>query len=419
MKTNDNMTNDHKNYPALIGAIAGDTIGSIYEFNNTKRTDFELLQPSMNYTDDSLMTLAVADWLLNRNPQDDDAHLLTNTMRYWANKYPCPMGGYGGGFHRWLLSPSPKPYNSWGNGSAMRVSAVGYAANTLEEALQLAEASAAITHNHPEGIKGAQATATAIFMARTGSSKEEIRDYVEHHFGYNLHRTCDEIRPTYQFEESCQGTVPEAMVAFFDSHDFESAMRLAVSLGGDSDTLACITGGIAAAYYNDIPQSIVDFVVNNLPTDLIEVVNRFCTRYGYKTLAKPSRHRGDRITPARITSLKPNEVFVFGSNLAGFHGGGAARIAHAKFGAIWGQGVGMQGQSYAIPTMQGGVETIKPFVDQFIDYAHQNPISRFYVTRIGCGIAGFTDEEIAPLFREAVDVENICLPTEWWELLDK
>ena len=413
------MTTDHKNYPALIGAIAGDTIGSIYEFNNIKRTDFELLQPSMNYTDDSLMTLAVADWLLNRDSQDDDAQLLTNTMRYWANKYPCPMGGYGGGFFNWLRSRSPKPYNSWGNGSAMRVSAVGYAANTLEEALQLAEASAAITHNHHEGIKGAQATAAAIFMARTGNSKEEIRDYVEQHFGYNLHRTCDEIRPTYQFEESCQGTVPEAMVAFFDSHDFESAMRLAVSLGGDSDTLACITGGIAAAYYNDIPQAIVEFVANNLPTDLVTVVNRFCSHYGYKTIAQPSRHRGDRITPAHITNLKPNEVFVFGSNLAGFHGGGAARIAHAKFGAIWGQGVGMQGQSYAIPTMQGGVETIKPFVDQFIDYARQNPIFRFYVTRIGCGIAGFTDEEIAPLFREAVDVENICLPTEWWALLDR
>ena len=412
------MTTDHKNYPALIGAIAGDTIGSIYEFNNIKRTDFELLQPSMNYTDDSLMTLAVADWLLNRDPQDDDAHLLTNTMRYWANKYPCPMGGYGGGFFNWLRSRSPKPYNSWGNGSAMRVSAVGYAADSIEQAMDLAKRSAEITHNHPEGIKGAQATAAAIFMARTGCSKEEIRDYVEQHFGYNLHRTCDEIRPNYHFEESCQGTVPEAMVAFFDSHDFESAMRLAVSLGGDSDTLACITGGIAAAYYNDIPQAIVEFVANNLPTDLVTVVNRFCSHYGYKTIAQPSRHRGDRITPAHITNLKPNEVFVFGSNLAGFHGGGAARIAHAKFGAIWGQGMGMQGQSYAIPTMQGGVETIKPFVDQFIDYARQNPIFRFYVTRIGCGIAGFTDEEIAPLFREAVDVENICLPTEWWVILD-
>ena len=344
---------DHKNYPALIGAIAGDTIGSIYEFNNTKRTDFELLQPSMNYTDDSLMTLAVADWLLNRDQADDDAHLLTNTMRYWAYKYPCPMGGYGSRFHRWLLSPSPKPYNSWGNGAAMRVSAVGYAADSIEQAMDLAKRSAEITHNHPEGIKGAQATAAAIFMARTGSSKEEIRDYVEQHFGYNLHRTCDEIRPNYHFDESCQGTVPEAMVAFFDSHDFESAMRLAVSLGGDSDTLACITGGIAAAYYNDIPQAIVEFVVNNLPTDLVTVVNHFCSHYGYKTIAQPSRHRGDRITPARITNLKPNEVFVFGSNLAGFHGGGAAHIAHAKFGAIWGQGVGMQGQSYAIPTMQG------------------------------------------------------------------
>lgn len=414
---------DHKNYPALIGAIAGDTIGSIYEFNNTKRTDFELLQPSMNYTDDSLMTLAVADWLLQRgyvkDSLYDDERLLSDTMRRWAKQYPCPMGGYGGGFHRWLLSPSPKPYNSWGNGSAMRVSGVGYAANTMEEAMELAKRSAEVTHNHPEGIKGAQATAAAIFLARTGCSKTEIRDYVEQHFGYDLHRTCNSIRPNYKFEESCQGTVPEAMVAFFDSRDFESAMRLAVSLGGDSDTLACITGGIAAAFYNDIPQNIVDFVTNNLPTDLFAVVNNFCTQYGYKTLVKPTRHRGDRITPNHIRSLKPNEVFVFGSNLAGAHGGGAARAALNHFGAIWGQGVGRQGQSYAIPTMQGGVETIKPFVDQFIEYARENGQDRFLVTRIGCGIAGFTDEEIAPLFREAVDVENICLPTEWWELLDK
>ena len=417
------MTNEHKNYPALIGAIAGDTIGSIYEFNNIKRTDFELLQPSMNYTDDSLMTLAVADWLLQRryvkDSLYDDERLLSDTMRRWAKQYPCPMGGYGGGFHRWLLSPSPKPYNSWGNGSAMRVSAVGYAANTMEEAMELAKRSAEVTHNHPEGIKGAQATAAAIFLARTGCSKTEIRDYVEQHFGYDLHRTCNSIRPNYKFEESCQGTVPEAMVAFFDSRNFESAMRLAVSLGGDSDTLACITGGIAAAFYNDIPQNIVDFVTNNLPTDLFAVVNNFCTQYGYKTLVKPTRHRGDRITPNHIRSLKPNEVFVFGSNLAGAHGGGAARAALNHFGAIWGQGVGRQGQSYAIPTMQGGVETIKPFVDQFIEYARENGQDRFLVTRIGCGIAGFTDEEIAPLFRDAVDVENICLPTEWWELLDK
>ena len=412
------MTNEHKNYPALIGAVAGDTIGSIYEFNNTKRTDFELLQPGMNYTDDSLMTLAVADWLLKKKPSDDDAQLLTDTMRRWAKQYPCPMGGYGGRFSSWLGSSSPKPYNSWGNGSAMRVSGVGYAADTLEEALRLAEISAAVTHNHPEGIKGAQATAAAIYMARTGSSKEEIRDYIEQNFQYNLHRTCDSIRPTYHFDVSCQGTVPEALIAFFDSHDFESAMRLAVSLGGDSDTLACITGGIAAAYYNNIPQSIVDFVTNNLPTDLVAVVNNFCTRYGYKTLAQPTIHRGDRITPENIRTLKPNEVFVFGSNLAGAHGGGAARAALNHFGAIWGQGVGRQGQSYAIPTMQGGVETIKPYVDEFIEYARQNPHDRFLVTRIGCGIAGFTDEEIAPLFRDAVNIDNICLSTIWWNLLE-
>ena len=413
---------DHKNYPALIGAIAGDTIGSIYEFNNIKRTDFELLQPGMNYTDDSLMTLAVAKWLYARDgaglSYGEDEILLAELMRSTAKDYPCPMGGYGGRFRQWLQANSPAPYNSWGNGSAMRVSAVGYAAATLEEALNLAELSAAVTHNHPEGIKGAQATAAAIFMARKGSTKEEILDYAEQHFGYDLHRTCDEIRPTYHFDESCQGTVPEAIVAFIDSHDFESAIRLAVSLGGDSDTLACITGGIAAAYYNHIPQEIVDFVANNLPTDLLDIVGRFCTTYGYPTVAQSKSRRGDRTTPEHIRSLKPNEVFVFGSNLAGAHAGGAAHAALTHFGAIWGQGVGRQGQSYAIPTMQGGVETIRPFVDEFIEYARQHPDDRFLVTRIGCGIAGFTDEEIAPLFREAVDVENICLPIEWWALLE-
>ncbi len=281
------MTTENKNYPALIGAISGDVIGSIYEFNNIKRTDFELIQPGMNYTDDSLMTLAVADWMLKVHRKGLDSEqvnsLLVNTMRHWAKQYPCPMGGYGGGFQRWLLSPTPKPYNSWGNGSAKRVSGVGYAADTLQEALRWAEVSAAVTHNHPEGIKGAQATAATVYMARNGSSKEQIRDYVEQVFQYDLHRTCDNIRPHYQFDESCQGTVPEAIIAFLESHDFESAIRLAVSLGGDSDTLACITGGIAAAYYNFIPQNIVEFVVNNLPTDLLDVVNCFCKQYGYTT----------------------------------------------------------------------------------------------------------------------------------------
>jgi len=195
------------------------------------------------------------------------------------------MGGYGGSFHNWLLNPKTiyedvmmedgstktfmrdvrEPYNSWGNGSAMRTSAVGWMFDTLEETERVAEIQAAITHNHPEGIKGAQATSAAIFMARTGKSKEEIKQYVETRFGYDLSRTCDEIRPGYSFDVSCQGTVPQAITAFLESTDFESCIRLGVSLGGDSDTLACIAGGIAEAYYKDLPKWIVDEVWGRLP----------------------------------------------------------------------------------------------------------------------------------------------------------
>lgn len=408
---------ENKNYCALLGAIAGDTIGSVYEFNNIKDTDFDLFNPRMNYTDDSVMTLAVADWIVNDAALSFDD--LVARMRGFSRMFPCPMGGYGSGFRRWLAESNPKPYNSWGNGSAMRVSAVGYAAETMEQALDWAKRSAEVTHNHPEGIKGAQATAAAIFMARTGSSKEQIRDYVEQTFGYDLHRTCDEIRPSYGFNESCQHTVPEAIVAFLDSNDFESAIRLAVSLGGDSDTLACITGGIAGAYYKNIPEEIGSFVATRLDRNLLDGLNEFCTKYGFKCLSVSKDAAVERrIASSSIVSLSDNEVFVFGSNLDGLHGGGAARVAVTKFGAVWGQGVGRQGRCYAIPTMQGGVETIKPYVDDFIEYAKGHPHEKYLVTRIGCGIAGFRDEEIAPLFEDALKVENIYLPHSWWGILE-
>ena len=197
------------------------------------------------------------------------------------------MGGYGGGFRTWLFYPERLkdyrgfytggervPYNSWGNGSAMRASAVGWMFDTLWQTENAAEISASITHNHPEGIKGAQATAAAIFMARTGSTKEEIRKYIEEKYGYELHRTCDDIRPTYYFNGSCQGTVPEAIIAFLDSHDFVDAIRLAVSLGGDSDTLACITGGIAEAFYKEIPSDLAGDALDKLPPRFIEVIGR-------------------------------------------------------------------------------------------------------------------------------------------------
>jgi ADP-ribosyl-[dinitrogen reductase] hydrolase len=257
----------------MYGAIAGDMAGSIYEFSNIKTTEFNLLGPGTNYTDDSILTVAVANWLLTDKEHTMEG--LGESLRSYARKFPCPMGGYGGRFSYWLSHGNPQPYNSWGNGSAMRVSAVGWAFDTLEKTLEVAKISAEITHNHPEGIKGAQATAAAIFLARQDKSKEDIKTYITETFGYNLNRTCDEIRPVYKYNESCQGTVPEAIVAFLDSVDFESTLRLGVSLGGDSDTLTCIAGGIAEAYYGGVPESIKSIVIRRLETGLADTERQF------------------------------------------------------------------------------------------------------------------------------------------------
>ena len=254
----------------LLGGIAGDIIGSIYEFNPVRFKDFELFKSNSTYTDDTVMTIANAEWLLSKG-------VLMDIMRKYGHKYPG--AGYGGMFYDWLKSRCPKPYNSFGNGSAMRVSPVGWAFETLEETLEAAKQSAEITHNHPEGIKGAQATAACIFMARTGKSKQEIKEYVETKFGYDLSRTCNEIRPTYQFNESCQGTVPESIIAFLESTDFESAIRLTVSLGGDADTMGAITGAIAEAYYNVIPEHIKNEVLKRLPVEFINVLGEFYNRF--------------------------------------------------------------------------------------------------------------------------------------------
>ena len=278
----------------MLGAIIGDTVGSVYEFNNIKTTDFPLFDSRSNYTDDSIMTMAVADWLLT-DPQHGMDTLEASFLGF-AKKYPCPMGGYGGGFHRWLFHPEQlaaydedgnhvvgkrHPYNSFGNGAAMRCSANGWMFDSLEETERVAGLSAAITHSHPEGIKGAQSTAAAIFMARNGKSKEEIKEYISTKYGYDLNRTCDEIRPVYDWDSSCQGTVPEAMVAFLDSTDFESAIRLAVSLGGDSDTLACITGGIAEAFYKDIPDNIALKIWSLIPENFKVIFRKMETRTSY------------------------------------------------------------------------------------------------------------------------------------------
>lgn len=271
----------------MLGAITGDTIGSVYEFHNTKDYNFKLFTRSSNYTDDSVMTVAIAHWLLK--DKEHSYQGLEDIMVDFAKKCPCPMGGYGGGFHTWLFSPMSlysydskygaapyisntgrHPYGSWGNGSAMRASAVGWFFDTLDETERVAGISAAITHNHPEGIKGAQATAAAIWMARNGRTKENIRDYIEEKYGYDLHSTYEIWHPIYHWESSCQGTVPQAIICFLDADSFEDAMRKAVSLGGDSDTLACITGGIAEAYYGGVPEEIAKQVLDRLPESFLE-----------------------------------------------------------------------------------------------------------------------------------------------------
>ncbi len=254
----------------MIGAIAGDIIGSVFEFNNVKSTDFALFSPGSTFTDDTVLTVAMADCILHGRDY-------AATFKEYCRRYPA--AGYGGGFMRWLQSEGDLPYYSYGNGSAMRVSPVGWAYNTLEEVLAEAERSAAVTHNHPEGIKGAQAVAAAIFMARQGGGKDEIKDYVVAKFAYNLEQTLDQIRPHYRFDETCQGSVPQAIVAFLESEDYEDAVRKAVSIGGDSDTIACITGGIAQAYYGGIPPFIDKKVRQVLTPDLLEVVEAFEQAY--------------------------------------------------------------------------------------------------------------------------------------------
>ena len=254
----------------MIGALAGDIAGSVYERHNIKSKEFVLFSDHCFFTDDSILTAALADTLLTGTPYAE------NMRRFYAW---YPRGGYGGMFRQWATSPDPQPYDSWGNGSAMRISPVGHAYDDLDTVLAKAAAFTEITHNHPEGIKGAQATAAAVFLARTGSDKPAIRAYVEDTFGYDLSRHVDEIRPVYAFDVSCQGTVPQAIRAFLDSTDFEDAIRTAISLGGDSDTLACITGGIAQAFYSGVPQPIRRAVYTVLDERLADITMRFMEKY--------------------------------------------------------------------------------------------------------------------------------------------
>lgn len=254
----------------MLGAIAGDIIGSVHEFAGTKSTDFDLFVPGSRFTDDTVLAVAVADCLLNGVDYVD-------TFHQYAAEYPD--AGYGGRFFDWIRSGRREPYNSFGNGSAMRVPAVGYAFDTLDDVLAEAARSAAVTHDHPEGIKGAQATAAAVFMARRGDTKLRIRDSLQTMFGYRLTDRLDDLRPGYRFDESCQGTVPAAFIAFFESSDYEDAVRKAISLGGDADTLACITGAVAEAHYGGVPSHIAVRAMETLDDRLRDIVSQFRARH--------------------------------------------------------------------------------------------------------------------------------------------
>jgi ADP-ribosylglycohydrolase len=253
----------------MLGAIAGDVIGSVYESDNVKTPDFSPLFGAWSRpTDDSVLTCAVAEWIL-KGAGDD----LPDRLKIWFRLFP--QAGYGGTFVKWASSSSRSPYNSWGNGSAMRVSPVGFACDTLEATLELARTSAEVTHNHEEGIRGAKAAAGAIFLARTGRTKEDIQEFARSVIGYDMSRTIDEIRPRYCFDVSCQGSVPQAITAFLESTSWEDAVRMAISLGGDSDTIACIAGSIAAPFYGGVPKPIRAEVESRLPPAMKVILNEF------------------------------------------------------------------------------------------------------------------------------------------------
>ena len=271
----------------MLGAIIGDTCGSVYEFRSQKFDDpkaVSLVEEDCFFTDDSVMSIAVAETILCKGDY-------ATVLQKWGRKYP--NAGYASMFYEWIFTENPQPYNSWGNGSAMRVSPVGWAFDTLEETLAEAKRSAECTHNHPEGIKGAQATAASIFLARNAATKAEIKDFVTKTFGYDLERTIDEIRPGYQFEVSCQKSVPESIIAFLESESFDHALQLAISLGGDADTQACIAGSIAEAFYQNaeyqnagkgIPQELAAFVLCRLTPEIRDVIAQFQERFVNKNV---------------------------------------------------------------------------------------------------------------------------------------
>ena len=325
----------------MLGAIIGDTIGSIYEFNNIHTKVFPLFSKTSTFTDDSIMSMAVAEWLLT-----DEHHThssLIEIMEEYYKDFPNPMGGYGARFGVWLATPTAEkmPYNSFGNGSAMRASACGWVAKSKDEAMRLAKISAEVTHNHSEGIKGAQAVAVGVYMMRHGALKCDVADCLQNELGYTFDEDLKGLQSTYSFDETCQGTIPAAFTAFGESADFEDAIRNAISIGGDSDTVACITGAFAEAFYKVIPADIIYEMRKRLPSDWWHIIWRI------------KAYENHRVAPDNIDFLKSEQIFVFGSNKEGQHYGGAAAYAYKCFHAEWGVGEGITGQrSYMDITLE-------------------------------------------------------------------
>ena len=253
----------------MLGAIAGDVLGSIHEFHPIKTKNFDLLNSECVFTDDTVMTAAVADSLMNKIPY-------VESLQMWGRKYP--QAGYGGWFSKWIDSDFPKPYNSFGNGSAMRCSSVGWLFEDEGSVLEEAKKSAEVTHNHPEGIKGAQAVALGVMLCRQGSTKLEIQEKLEDLFDYDLSQTMEQVKFNYSFDVTCQGSVPQAITAFLESEDFEDAIKNAISLGGDADTQACIAGALAEAFYMKIPDQIKEFVLTRITPDILDVLHQLHVR---------------------------------------------------------------------------------------------------------------------------------------------
>ena len=390
----------------MLGALIGDTVSSIYEFNNIHTKEFPLFSPTSTFTDDSIMSMAVAEWLLT-DEQHTQSTLIAFMEEYYA-EYPNPMGGYGVSFKKWLDLPTEKkrPYNSFGNGSAMRASACGWVAHSRMEAMMLAKISAEVTHDHEEGIKGAQAVAAGVYMLRHGALKCDVHDFLTKELGYYFDEDLNSLRSTYQFDETCQGTIPAAFTAFGESADFEDAIRNAVSIGGDCDTLTCITGAFAEAFYKVIPTDIMREMRKRLPSDWWRLIWRI------------KAFENHRVAPDYINFLKSEDIFVFGSNKDGQHYGGAANFAHTHFGAEWGVGEGITGKCYALPTMEGA-ESFEAAVQRFTEWVEQDPNHNYLVSAVGCGIAGYEPSDVAPMFLEAAALPNVYLPQCFWDELDK